>query len=647
MSELLPDGLRELLRRVDEVRGLSQRNDAGTTLDPSDTTALLETLSELVEELEHSHRRLIETNVQLVSLREVASHLPASVDAMETTRTVTRYLCRAFGFGHVALLLVNREAGRLEGTWAHRIGDREHSVDFELPLTGDGGALARAFWLNRTVVHQSPRRHSSALLPDGHPLQDLLASVQATVSVPLVRSHAMLPARDTAELCGERCMMGDTFLLAPPPGPHAEHWASEREERQRQCLACELMPMLGVLGVAREPGTPALRNSDVTLIESIALSVAPMLENARLTQDLRQSERFLQHVLHSMASGLTAVNMRGEILALNRAAETLLGCTAADVMGRPFGDAFGTDAEAILQSALEHGREAIREETMMRARDGSPVPVSFSTSLLRNERRVVYGAIASFVDLTPLKRAEEHARQMDRLAALGRFTSSVAHEIRNPLTGIAAGVQYLSRSIDTSGAQGEHLSFLLGEIKRLDRIVQDLFDITHPRQLQLRAAPLEDTVKRALQILQAFIAERGVEVSLEVEPRVPVVPHDDDQLEQVLINLVKNAVEASSAGARVRVRITAAQPEVRGTRIVVPGAVCVQIQDQGPGIEAEPMRHVFEPFFTTKPGGTGLGLYISHDIVKRHSGALTVQSEPGRGATFTVRLPLEPEGGLP
>jgi signal transduction histidine kinase len=126
-----------------------------------------------------------------------------------------------------------------------------------------------------------------------------------------------------------------------------------------------------------------------------------------------------------------------------------------------------------------------------------------------------------------------------------------------------------------------------------------------------------------------------------------VVPHDDDQLEQVLINLVKNAVEASSAGARVRVRITAAQPEVRGTRIVVPGAVCVQIQDQGPGIEAEPMRHVFEPFFTTKPGGTGLGLYISHDIVKRHSGALTVQSEPGRGATFAVRLPLEPEGGLP
>jgi len=647
MADSLPEGMRELLRRVDEVRGLSQRNDAGTALDPADTPALIETLSELVEELEHSHRRLIETNVQLVSLREVASHLPASVDAIETTRTVTRYLCRAFGFGHVALLLVNREAGRLEGTWAHRSGDREHSVDFELPLTGDAGSLARAFWLNRTVVHQSPRRHSSALLPDGHPLQDLLAAVQATVSVPLVRSHAMLPAEHTSELCGVRCMMGDTFLLAPPPGPHTERWGVEREERQRHCLACDLMPMLGVLGIAREPGGPALRNSDVTLIESIALSIAPMLENARLTQDLRQSERFLQHVLHSMASGLAAVNMRGEILALNRAAQTLLGCTAAEVMGRPFGDAFGSDAEGILHSALEHGREAIREETMMRARDGSPVPVSLTTSLLRNEKRVVYGAIASFMDLTPLKRAEEHARQLDRLAALGRFTSSVAHEIRNPLTGIAAGVQYLSRSIDTAGPQGEHLSFLLGEIKRLDRIVQDLFDITHPRRLQMRAAPIEDTVKRALQILQAFITERGVEVALELEPRVPVVPHDHDQVEQVLINLIKNAVEASPAGARVRVRVSAALPELHGARTVVPGAACVHIADHGPGIEAEPLRHIFEPFFTTKPGGTGLGLYISHDIVKRHGGALTVHSEPGRGATFTVRLPLEPEGGLP
>ena len=656
MPTSIPDGVRDLLRRVDEVRGLSQRSETRGALDPTDTRALLETLGELVEELEHSHRRLIETNVQLVSLREVASHLTAPIDAGETTRTVTRYLCRAFGFPHVALLLVNRERGRLEGTWTHRSGERDQCVALELPLTGDAGSLTRALWLNRTVVQHHAHRHPPAVVPDGHPLQDVLTSVQSALCVPLQRSQALLPPGESSELCGARCMMGDPFLIAPPPGAAAEHWAAEREERQRHCLSCDLMPMLGVLALARDSGTPPLQASDVTLLESIALSIAPMVENARLTQDLRQSERFLEHLLDSMSSGLAAVNMRGEILAFSRAAETLLGFSEAEVLGRPFGELFGSDGETLLHAALEHGREALREETLLRAREGVPVPVSFTTSLLRNERRNVYGAIATFTDLTPLKRAEERSRQLDRLAALGRFTSSVAHEIRNPLTGIAAGVQYLARGLAEDGPAREHLAFILSEIKRLDRIVQDLFDITHPRGLQMRAVPLEDTVRRALQILMALIAERRIEVQLEVGSRVPVVPHDQDQMEQVFINLIKNAIEASPEGASLRVAVLtspgsagtgAVAGSTRRARGSAPAGARVCVEDHGAGIEPEHLKTIFEPFFTTKPGGTGLGLYISHDIVKRHGGALTIQSEPGQGSTFTLELPLDPQGGNP
>ena len=642
-----PDRVRDLLRRVDEVRGLSPSHESSRTLDPADPDALLSTLRELVEELEHSHRRLIETNVQLVSLREVASHLSGPIDTGETTRTVTRYLCRAFGFPHVALLLVNREQERLEGTWTHRDGDRDHSVPLELPLIGEAGALTRAVWLHRTVVRHHVRRHPLVILPDGHPLHDVLAGVQTAMCVPLERSQSVVPANESAELCGERCMVGDARLMAPPPGGDAHQWAAELEERQRHCLSCELMPMLGVLAVGREDSAGRDLQGDVPLLESIALSIAPMVENARLTQDLRESQRFLEHLLDSMASGLAAVNMRGEILAFNRAAETLLGFPEAEVIGRPFGERFGSEGDALLQAALEHGREAMREETVLRARDGAPVPVSLTTSLLRNERRNVYGAIATFADLTPLKRAEDQARQLDRLAALGRFTSSVAHEIRNPLTGIAAGVQYLSRGLAEDGPAREHLSFILSEIKRLDRIVQDLFDITHPRGLQLRAVPLDQTVSRALQVLQALIAERRVEVRLEVAPRVPPVPHDQDQLEQVLINLVKNAIEASGEGGAIRVSIAAAGKTPgapKGARAAAPGAV-IQVEDHGAGIAPEHLQTLFEPFFTTKPGGTGLGLYISHDIVKRHGGALTIQSQPGEGTVFTLELPLDPQGG--
>src|SRR5262245_51980455 len=634
--------LRDLLRRVDEVRGLSPALDADQVPEADDASVLIRTVSELVDELEKSHRRLIETNVQLVSLREVASGLVSTVDAGETTRTVARYLARAFGFEHAFLLLVNRESAWLEGTWIHFEEGRERITWLELPLHGDPGAVPRALWLNRTVLIRDPSSHPALMLPDGHALQETLASLGSVACVPLQR-HSVMPVGDPHELCGARCILGDVTLVAPPPGPAADRWASDREDRQRHCLSCELMPILGVIGMARGSQGSPLGAGDATLLESIALSVAPVVENARLSHDLRRSERFRMNVLDSMASALVAVNMKGEVLTFNRAAQELLGFSEADVQGEPFGALLGQDGDHLLRGTLEHGREAIREETILRAKDGSPIPVRLTTSLLRNDRRAVYGAIATFVDLTPIKRAEEHARSMDRLAALGRFTSSVAHEIRNPLTGIAAGVQYLARALEDQAPHREHIDFMLHEIRRLDAIVQDLFDIIHPRQMQTRTPSLEEAARWALQSLEPLLAERGVTTTLEIAPGTPPVPHDADQIQQVFINLIKNAAEASPAGSKVQVTIGSAA--TRGRRAPGPSVVA-RVRDHGTGIGPDHLKTIFEPFFTTKPGGTGLGLYICHDIVKRHGGALTVQSEPGRGTTFAVELPLEGNGGI-
>jgi PAS domain S-box-containing protein len=651
MDEVWRDDLRELLHRVNEVRGLSDHSEAPTALAPGDGEALLHTLRELVDDLERSHRRLIETNIQLVSLREVASSLVGRLDGGETTRTVTRYLTRAFALDDAFLLLLDRENARLEGTWTHRSGEREHSDHLEIPLLGGQGALARSLWLNRTVVQRAPRHHVPAALPHGHPLEDVFHQLGHLVSVPLQRSHPVAPATEAHELCGARCILGDATLFAPPPPPEDQGWTAEREERQQHCLRCDLLPVLGVIGMARRSAVAPDDERDVALLESIALSVAPVVENARLFEELRRSQRFGEHVRDSMTSALVAVSMKGDVLSFNRAAEELLGFTEAEVLGQPFGALFGPDGEALVRGALEHGRVVRREETLLRTRDGSPAPVSFTTSLLRQDRRSVYGAIATFADLAPIKRAEEEARRLDRLAALGRFTSSVAHEIRNPLAGIGAGVQYLVRSMTLENPQRESLDFIQNEIRRLDRILQDLFDITHPRGLRLEPAPLEESLKRAVQCVQELAAERGVVLRQEVAPRTPPVPHDADQMEQVFINLVKNAIENSPAGGTVQVSIERAGPpraDGRHERLRTLGpGVRVRVEDQGTGIAPENLKRVFEPFFTTKPKGSGLGLYISHDIVKRHGGAVTIQSEEGRGTTITVELPLEPSGGNP
>jgi PAS domain S-box-containing protein len=645
MTASTRDTLRALLRRVDEVRGLSEPEEAMQAISPDDPEALVRALEELVEELERSHRRLIETNVQLVSLREVASRMMGASDDRETLRTVTRYLRRAFGFEHVFLLLLNRESGCLEGVWTHAASGREDCRDLSLPATGDHGSITRAMWLHRTLVHHVSRHHPPAFLPDGHALADALTTLGSTVCVPLQRSQPASPVDEPHEVCGNRCALGDTGSIAPPPGAAADQWGIAREERQRHCLACELMPVLGVIGFARDATSPPYGAADVTMLESIGLSIAPMVENARLVHDLRTSERFRNHVLDSMASALVAVDMRGHVLTFNQAAQSLLGWPEADVIGQPVGTVVGPDGEDLVRQTLDHGREALREEILLRTREGAPVPVSFTTSLLRDDRRAIYGAIATFVDLTPLKRAEEHARRQDRLAALGRFTSSVAHEIRNPLTGIGAGVQYLSRALADDAPQRENLTFILGEIRRLDRIIQDLFDITHPGQLLLRVAPLDDALRRAAQVLEPLCAERGVELRLDVAARTPPLAHDADQMQQVFINLIKNAAEASPPGSIVRVTMGLASPPAGRRRAVAPPAVSVRIEDTGSGIDAEELKRIFEPFFTTKPGGTGLGLYITHDIVKRHGGSLTVQSESGHGTTFAVELPLEHNGG--
>ncbi len=640
MAEAHNETLRALLRRVDEVRGLSDRSAHAATVGLADTDVLVHTLAEMVEELERSHRRLIETNVQLVSLREVAGSLTTTQDTSETTRTVTRYLQRAFGFDQVCLLLIDHERGVLTGAWTAGGTGAEGTVALEIPIVGDRGSLARAIWLNRTLLHLDCRRHPPAYLPETHPLHDVFARLGSMATVPLQRSQS-----DVGAASCDQCLLGDASMMAPPGGAAAATWAHDREETQRRCLSCERMPSLGIIGAARGMHAPPLTAADVTLVESIALSVAPMVENARLFQDLRRSQRFQQHVLDSMASALVAFGLHGEVLSFNRAAEDLLGWKEAEAIGHTVGEVFGAEGESVLAGTLERGLDVQRQETRLVTRDGAVLPVRLTTSALRDDHGTVYGSLATFLDLTPIKRAEEHARQLDRLAALGRFTSSVAHEIRNPLTGITMGVQHLAKVVSDDEKQKKNVDFVLSEIKRLDRIVQELFDVTHPRRLDLQPRPLEETLRRAEQSLEGLLATREVKVAYDFAASLPLVPHDGDQMQQVFINLLKNAAEASSPGSTVTVRAESQAVAGRGKRRHAPHAVIASVTDEGPGIDEATCKTLFEPFFTTKPGGTGLGLYITHDIVKRHGGQLTVQSEPGRGATFRVELPLESHGG--
>jgi PAS domain S-box-containing protein len=318
-----------------------------------------------------------------------------------------------------------------------------------------------------------------------------------------------------------------------------------------------------------------------------------MIENTRLVHELSRSQRFLADVLDSMPSALIAFDTDARALSLNRTAQELLRTTNDEAQGRAAGELLGEEGEGLIEGTLASGQPISRRETMLRPPAGPPLPVGLTTSRLRDADGRAYGVLATFLDLTPLRAAEERARQLDRLAALGRFTSSVAHEIRNPLTGIGMGVRRLSKALEERPAEAENVEFVLREIRRLDGIVQELFDVTHPRHLDLRPRPLEETVRRAERSLAGVFESRELRVSRDADRDLPDVPHDADQMQQVFINLLKNAAEATSHGGSIRVRLLRALAPATG--------VVVTVADTGCGMDADTQKKLFEPFFTARP----------------------------------------------
>jgi len=632
-----------LQRRLDEVRSLARRPLPAYAPEEGNSESLLETALELAEELERSQRQLIETNVQLVSLREVANSLFATRGSEEATRVVSRYLMSAFPFPEVLLCLTDTESGKLAGVWMHREGGAIAAPRYlRIPLDEDSGVISHAVWQNRMFTIRDAQTHPPLRFSPSHPLADLLSRLTTYTIVPLQRNRTPAQFDESPDACPAGCPMRfGAPLDGVPEAAEDGRWAERRAQRRRRCLECNRFPILGVLGVATSEPGQGLDESALTLLESVALTVAPILENAQLYHDLQRNQRYLDHVLNSVSAGLVAIGQNGRLLTFNRAAEELTGHQSSYVAGEPLELLFPDSAAQLVRAALRGGQLSLREEARVRRASGEEVPVSLTTSLLRDEEGRVYGAVVAFSDLSRIKRMEERIRQLDRLAALGRFTTSVAHEIRNPLAGIAAGVEYLGKSLAARKEDAEHIQFIRREISRLDRIIGDLFTVTHPKKLSPRLVDAHTLLAYSVQGIQVLVEDRRLQVATEIPAELPLIAVDPDQMQQVFLNLLKNAAEVSPEGGVIRLRASVAPPTGEGPHAPGERAFFAEIEDQGSGIAPEALGHLFEPFFTTKPQGTGLGLYVSHDIVKRHGGGIRVESPPGAGARFTVELPLD------
>jgi two-component system, NtrC family, sensor kinase len=239
-----------------------------------------------------------------------------------------------------------------------------------------------------------------------------------------------------------------------------------------------------------------------------------------------------------------------------------------------------------------------------------------------------------------LAEARGHLLHSEKLAGVGRLAAGVAHEINNPLTGLMLISSNLRDACDPSDPRRADFDTISGEAQRCREIVKGLLDFSRQTLPQRRPARIEDAIDKVLQVVRTQATKQGVRIAQGGDD-LPEIEMDAAQIQQVFLNLLVNAMDAMPNGGTIRI----------DRRVVDDGkAVEVDVADTGTGIPSEELHHIFEPFYTTKEGkGTGLGLSISWGIAEGHGGRMSARSEPGRGSTFTLRLPLKAAvpGGSP
>ena len=290
-------------------------------------------------------------------------------------------------------------------------------------------------------------------------------------------------------------------------------------------------------------------------------------------------------------------------------------------------------------------------ELRNRTKDGSIYWVDTTIVPFLNSDGKPYQYVAIRHDITQRKLAEEQvlqqAAELQRAAQLsfvGELAAGLAHEIKNPLAGIQGGVDILIRRRDKNDPEREALEGMRHEVARIDNTVRALLDRARPRLVSVRSTSLTDIVRRAVDLARAQstnAAAQGRAVSIEFEPPAdPITIHiDPAQIEDAVLNLIINAIEAVDSDGKVEIRVALSQND--RTEELEDEAI-VEVSDNGRGISEDDLARIFNPFFTTRPGGTGLGLPAVRRIARLHGGTVDVSSSVGQGSTFTLRLPVSP-----
>lgn len=346
--------------------------------------------------------------------------------------------------------------------------------------------------------------------------------------------------------------------------------------------------------------------------------------------EIAREKGFLETIFNAILEGVIVTDPKGRVIYLNRAACGFFAIDASTSLGKPLNDVVkGLDWDA----SGAPGDEIISRDLEVFYPENRLLNFYVVPLLSDDDERETVGRAIILRDLTQNRRATQETIESERFSALTMLAAGVAHELGNPLNSLDIHLQLMQRKLSrmparTRGEMEKSVEIARGEVARLDHIITQFLRAIRPQPLELRPVDAVEILDDSIDFLKPEITDRDILVEREIEPSLPLLELDRDQIKQAFYNVIRNAIQAMRAGGILRIRVWPDETHVN-----------VAFADTGGGISPENISRIFEPYFTTKSGGSGLGLLIVRRIVRAHGGEVVLESVPGRGLTLTIRLP--------
>jgi two-component system NtrC family sensor kinase len=387
--------------------------------------------------------------------------------------------------------------------------------------------------------------------------------------------------------------------------------------------------IVGVIKVCNKRGGADFTEDDLRLVTTFATHAALAIDNARLFEEIKTTKEFLERLIDSSTDAILTLTPRGVVTFINRAGRQMFDCGGdpARVSSVSWWARGVEDLQRFGQRLTEQGRVQ-NYEAELYGPDKSILAVNISASVLRDAAGEVTGFVAIVRDVTGLRKLHDQMIRSERLAAAGLLAAGVAHEVGNPLTCLSNLSQILL-ACATDPDVRHRLEDIQMHIGRIERIVQDLTRLTRPAPFKIQESSVRELVENAVQLARHNPVARTMTIETTCDANLPLVNGSPDQLIQVFLNIILNAADA---GGHLAIRL-----------VSTGDAVSIVFHDTGHGMDAESLRRLFDPFYSTKDAERhmGLGLFVSHEIVRNHGGTLVAESQPGAGSVVTVTLPVE------